>query len=288
MEKEQKITAKENFLKLVKRVKDFEDECNNNRKLLQELLDYSIEDFHEVLDVAQKVRGLYHRKQEEFKDGDILHSKGTDRIVIFKSYETELKGVFCSYYNNGKIALNSGWLTHSFRHATEEEKQAFFDTLKENGLHWNAETKTMEKKKNLKVRIKKLVENAVIPHYAKSGDAGLDLTVTKVKHKKGKVKYYSGLAFEIPQGYVGLLFPRSSNANKDLLMTNSVGVIDSGYRGEVTAVFQKTTLLQPEKYHIGDRFAQLIILPYPQIEFEEVEELSTTERGANGYGSTGK
>ena len=271
MEKEQTIMTKEKFL-----------------KLLQELLDYSIEDFHEVLDVAQKVRGLYHRKQEEFKDGDILHSKGTDRIVIFKSYETELKGVFCSYYNNGKIALNSGWLTHSFRHATNEEKQTFFDDLKEKGLHWNAETKTMEKKKNLKVRIKKLVENAVIPHYAKSGDAGLDLTVTKVKHKKGKVKYYSGLAFEIPQGYVGLLFPRSSNANKDLLMTNSVGVIDSGYRGEVTAVFQKTTLLQPEKYHIGDRFAQLIILPYPQIEFEEVEELSTTERGANGYGSTGK
>ena len=140
----------------------------------------------------------------------------------------------------------------------------------------------------MKVKIKKLVENAVIPRYAKSGDAGLDLTVTKVKHKKGKVKYYSGRAFEIPQGYVGLLFPRSSNANKDLLMTNSVGVIDSGYRGEVTAVFQKTTLLQPEKYYIGERFAQLIILPYPQIEFEEVEELSTTERGANGYGSTGK
>ena len=140
----------------------------------------------------------------------------------------------------------------------------------------------------MKVKIKKLVENAVIPRYAKSGDAGLDLTVTKVKHKKGKVKYYSGLAFEIPQGYVGLLFPRSSNANKDLLLTNSIGVIDSGYRGEVTAVFQKTTLLQPEKYHIGERFAQLIILPYPQIEFEEVEEISTTERGANGYGSTGK
>ena len=289
MEKEQTIMTKEKFLKLLKRVEGFEDECNNNRNLFQELLDYAIEDFHEAVNIAQKERELYHRKKEQkFKDGDILHSKTTDRIVIFKSYETELKGVFCSYYNNGKIALNSGWLTHSFRHATEEEKQAFFDTLKENGLHWNAETKTMEKKKNLKVRIKKLVENAVIPHYAKSGDAGLDLTVTKVKHKKGKVKYYSGLAFEIPQGYVGLLFPRSSNANKDLLMTNSVGVIDSGYRGEVTAVFQKTTLLQPEKYHIGERFAQLIILPYPQIEFEEVEELSTTERGANGYGSTGK
>ena len=272
MEKEQTIMTKEKFL-----------------KLLQELLEYATEDFHKPLhNIVQRERELYHRKKEqEFKDGDILHSKKTDRIVIFKEYEDELNISFSSYYDNHNT-YNSGWITHSFRHATEEEKQAFFDTLKENGLHWNAETKTMEKKKNLKVRIKKLVENAVIPRYAKSGDAGLDLTVTKVKHKKGKVKYYSGLAFEIPQGYVGLLFPRSSNANKDLLLTNSVGVIDSGYRGEVTAVFQKTTLLQPEKYHIGERFAQLIILPYPQIEFEEVEELSTTERGANGYGSTGK
>ena len=286
MEKEQTIMTKEKFLKVLMRVKGIEDECNNNRNLFQELLEFSIEDFHEVLDVAQKARGLYHRKQEEFKDGDILHSKKTNRVLIFKSYEDKLKYTFYTYYNNSDGG-NSGWNIYYFRHATEEEKQAFFDDLKAKGLRWNAETKTMEKK-NLKVRIKKLVENAVIPRYAKSGDAGLDLTVTKVKHKKGKVKYYSGLAFEIPQGYVGLLFPRSSNANKDLLMTNSVGVIDSGYRGEVTAVFQKTTLLQPEKYYIGDRFAQLIILPYPQIEFEEVKELSTTERGANGYGSTGK
>ena len=145
MEKEQKITTKEKFLKLLKRVKGFEDECNNNRKLLQELLDYSIEDFHEVLNIAQKARELYHRKKEqEFKDGDILHSKGTDRIVIFKGYETELKGVFSSYCNNGN-KTNSGWLTHSFRYATKEEKQAFFDDLKAKGLRWNAETKTMEK-----------------------------------------------------------------------------------------------------------------------------------------------
>ena len=130
----------------------------------------------------------------------------------------------------------------------------------------------------MKVKVKKLVPNAVIPHYAKDGDAGLDL---------GKVKYFSGLAFEIPKGYVGLLFPRSSNADKDLLLTNSVGVIDSGYRGEVTAVFKKTEY--PTKaYELGERFAQMIILPYPQIELEEAEELSVTERGTGAYGSTGK
>ena len=182
MEKEQTIMTKEKFLKLLKRDGGFEDEYNN-RKLFQELLDYSIEDFHEVLDVAQKARGLYHRKQEEFKDGDILHSKKTDNVVIFKEYEEELNISFSSYYDNHNT-YNSGWITHSFRHATEEEKQAFFDDLKAKGLCWNAETKKMEK--NLKVKIKKLVENAVIPRYAKSGDAGVDLTVTKVKHKKGK------------------------------------------------------------------------------------------------------
>lgn len=87
---------------------------------------------------------VIEKREQEFKDGDILHSKGTDMVVIFKSYENELKDTFNSYYNNGNQS-NSGWLIHPFCHATEEEKQAFFDTLKENGLHWNAETKKMEK-----------------------------------------------------------------------------------------------------------------------------------------------
>nr|DAI26902.1 MAG TPA: dUTPase [Caudoviricetes sp.] len=139
----------------------------------------------------------------------------------------------------------------------------------------------------MKVKVKKLVENAVIPHYAKSGDAGLDLTATKVEIKDDKVTYGCGLAIEIPKGYVGLLFPRSSNSKKDLLLTNSVGVIDSGYRGEVTAVFKKIEYLA-KMYEVGERFAQLVILPYPEIELEEAEELSATERGTGGYGSTGK
>ena len=139
----------------------------------------------------------------------------------------------------------------------------------------------------MKVKVKKLVENAVIPHYAKEGDAGLDLTATSVEIKGDKVTYGCGLAIEIPKGYVGLLFPRSSNSKKDLLLTNSVGVIDSGYRGEITAVFKKIEYLA-KVYKVGERFAQLVILPYPQIELEEAEELSVTERGTGGYGSTGK
>lgn len=137
----------------------------------------------------------------------------------------------------------------------------------------------------MKVKIKKLHPDAVAPQYAHETDAGLDLTATYVyKDKEGNFVYNTGLAFEIPEGYVGLLFPRSSNAKKDLLLSNSVGVIDSGYRGEVTFKFKP---IGHNIYNIGDRIGQMIILPYPKIEFEEVDELSESERGAGGYGSTG-
>lgn len=140
----------------------------------------------------------------------------------------------------------------------------------------------------MKVKIKKLDKSAVIPKYAKEGDAGLDLTATAYKvNEKGQYIYTSDLALEIPDGYVGLLFPRSSICKKDLEMTNSVGVIDSNYRGPIKSVFNPTCE-DPEIYELGERFAQLIIIPYPKIEFEEVEELSETERGSGGYGSTGK
>lgn len=140
----------------------------------------------------------------------------------------------------------------------------------------------------MKVKIKRLDRSAVIPKYAKDGDAGLDLTATAYKvNEKGQYVYTSDLALEIQDGYVGLLFPRSSICKKDLEMTNSVGVIDSNYRGPIKSVFNPTCE-DPEIYELGERFAQLIIIPYPKIEFEEVEELSETERGTGGYGSTGK
>lgn len=166
----------------------------------------------------------------------------------------------------------------------------------------------------MKVKIKKLLENAVIPTYAKDGDAGLDLTATSIKYdEQGNIVYGTGLAFEIPKGYVGLVFPRSSNSKTNLFLTNSVGVIDSGYRGEVTLKFKssirsynpftfwwyrivrknykKALRLDNNtagSYEIGDRVGQLIIMKYPTIEFEEVDKLSETERGTGGYGSSGK
>ncbi len=153
----------------------------------------------------------------------------------------------------------------------------------------------------MKVKIKKLSNLAVIPEYAHHTDAGMDLTaVNKWNDEFGNVCYGTGLAFEIPEGYVGLIYPRSSNCSHSLLLSNSVAVIDSGYRGEVIMKFRKDYQVYPRRdfvglvhdsyfeYEVGERIAQMIIIPYPKIEFVEVEELSYGERGVNGYGSTGK
>jgi dUTP pyrophosphatase len=138
------------------------------------------------------------------------------------------------------------------------------------------------------VKVKKLVPEAVIPSYSKVGDAGMDLTITKeIENTSFSVSYGFGIALEIPQGYVGLVFPRSSVRNQDLILSNCVGVSDSGYRGELQATFKKTQGLDSIKYKVGDRGAQIVILPYPTIYMTEVPELSNTERGSGGFGSTG-
>jgi dUTP pyrophosphatase len=145
----------------------------------------------------------------------------------------------------------------------------------------------------MKVKFKKLHKDAVMPFYSKPGDAGMDLTAIEVKKSFDSVRDVytkvivdSGIAVEIPNGHVGLVFPRSSIQSTGLRLTNSVGVIDSQYRGSIKAYFD---ILDPtlKYYEIGERFAQLIILPYPQIEFEESDELSETERGSGGFGSSG-
>lgn len=148
----------------------------------------------------------------------------------------------------------------------------------------------------LKVRFKKLVENAVTPSYSKEGDAGMDLTATHTEFTNfgNQLKAYTGIAVEIPKGYVGLLFPRSSVVKTNNRLGNCVGVIDSGYRGEITFVFDNinptTRRLSNYNYNydVGDRVGQLVILPFPKVELEEVKELSDTERGIGGYGHTGR
>lgn len=150
----------------------------------------------------------------------------------------------------------------------------------------------------MKVKFKKLHPDAKIPAYSKDGDAGMDLTTISREWRYAPVggyyEYGTGLAVEIPEGYVGLIFPRSSQSNVNQLLTNHVGVIDSNYRGEIKFRFKRIYQTANELnenfdlYEIGDRVGQLIILPYPQIEPVEVDELSVTERGENGFGSTGR
>lgn len=152
------------------------------------------------------------------------------------------------------------------------------------------------------LKVKKLVPRAVLPKKAHRSDAGYDLVaVSRVVDEDGAVVYGTGLAFEIEEGYVGLVFPRSSVAKKDLVLSNCVGVIDSGYRGEVMAKFKPSlgawegeeSLMRrvdsnTKWYEVGERIAQLVIMKLPDVQLIESEELSESERGVGGYGSSGK
>lgn len=165
----------------------------------------------------------------------------------------------------------------------------------------------------MKLKVKRLSEKAVMPTKAHPTDAGFDLTATSVELDDfHNIVYHTDIAFEIPEGYVGLLFPRSSNAKKDLILSNSVGVIDCHYRGEVTMKFKTTERISMtesdgknvefgycyefggaifnrkiKNYKAGDRIGQLVIVELPQFDIEEADTLSETDRGNGGYGSTG-
>lgn len=133
--------------------------------------------------------------------------------------------------------------------------------------------------------------NAVLPTQAHIGDAGYDLTATRITQElddAGKIilVYHTDLAIEIPHGSVGFFMMRSSVATKSLTLCNCVGVIDENFRGELTGKFKITTDALPRVYQPGDRFAQLVIVPYYSQPSEFVDVLSETERGENGYGST--
>jgi len=141
----------------------------------------------------------------------------------------------------------------------------------------------------MKVKIKKVHSDAVKPKYAKESDAGMDLVATSIiENTSFQITYGLGIAMEIPDGMVGLVFPRSSIRNTELILSNSVGVIDAGYRGELQATFNKLNGLDSIAYNVGDRIAQIIIVPHPIVQILEVDELSESKRGSGGFGSTGK
>lgn len=137
----------------------------------------------------------------------------------------------------------------------------------------------------MQIKIKKLNPEAKIPTYAHSGDAGMDVYAVSKNETEKFIEYGTGLAFELPVGHTLLVFPRSSISNTDLSVANCVGVLDAGFRGELKMRFRK---LGEVEYFVGDRIGQILVLPYPQIVFEEVEELNDSSRGEGGFGSTGK
>jgi len=141
---------------------------------------------------------------------------------------------------------------------------------------------------NVKCKLINPEINTKIPIYSKPGDAGLDFWATSESLTKnveyGYIEYGTNIAVEIPEGFVGLLFPRSSISETGLILANSVGVVDSGYRGEIK--FRFKYIPETKKYKVGERVGQMVIMPYPQVEFELVEELSSTDRGEGGFGST--
>ena len=162
------------------------------------------------------------------------------------------------------------------------------------GWHTSNPNVTVEYKNDLDLTVKfrKLVPEAVTPRYAQDGDAGMDLTATSFRVSDTFMEFGTGIAVEIPQGYVGLLFPRSSitKSAPGVSLKNSVGVIDSNYRGEILVRFELPYSAQTGGNIpvVGDKVAQLIVMPYPKVHLEEVQELSDSNRGQGGFGSTDK
>lgn len=141
----------------------------------------------------------------------------------------------------------------------------------------------------MEVKIKLLSDKAKLPVKGTPDSAGYDLTAASVFWDRSNniVSYGFGIALEIPKGYVGLIFPRSSVYKKNLDMSNCVGVIDSDYRGEISAKFR---LLNPNLNNVyisGERIAQIVFVKHDDVDFKVSEELSETIRGAGGYGHTG-
>lgn len=136
---------------------------------------------------------------------------------------------------------------------------------------------------NIKVELRH--KKAIMPTKAHSADAGFDLTAVSIAFNGAFLEYDTGIAVEVPEGYVGLVYPRSSVSKKDLSLANSVGVIDSGYTGTIKLRFRETTV-NGEFYKPGDRVGQLVFMKLPEVDLV-AGKLGETARGAGGFGSSG-
>lgn len=162
--------------------------------------------------------------------------------------------------------------------------------------------------KTINVNFKKLSKNAVIPTKAHPTDAGFDMVATKVNMTDDYIEYETDIAIKLPSGYCAMLFPRSSNSNKDLVLSNSVGIVDENYVGPIKWRFKRVRkptklgisrikflrwvynieIKHPELtiYNVGDKIGQMVIIPVYPVEFKEVDKLPETDRGEGGFGST--
>ena len=141
----------------------------------------------------------------------------------------------------------------------------------------------------IELPIRRLREDAVLPERAYAGDAGLDLAACdRIELAPGeRAVVGTGLAVAIPDGYAGFVQPRSGLAARHgLAVVNSPGLVDSGYRGELRVVLLNTDAREPFVIEPGMRIAQLVVLPVPELELLEVDELPATERGVRGFGSS--
>lgn len=169
----------------------------------------------------------------------------------------------------------------------------------------------------MEVKFKKLSDKAVMPSKAHPTDAGFDMVATGINETEDYLEYKTDIAIQLPKGYCALLFPRSSNSKKDLLLANSVGLVDEGYIGEIRFRFKRIlmpviqdVMIAPPTgdilkdvqntrkmpgiayrddhiYKEGDKVGQLVIMPIPEITLVETNELAETDRGDSGFGASG-
>ena len=136
----------------------------------------------------------------------------------------------------------------------------------------------------------KLLKDTPTPTYSRTGDGAIDLVAMRVQATEDYIEYDTGLAFQLPSGYIGLIMPRSSVSSKHLLLCNGVGLLDENYTGGVKLRFKLTNkgTKTSKIYEVYDRVGQLLIIPRPVIVLDEVESLQATNRGSSGFGSSGK
>lgn len=167
------------------------------------------------------------------------------------------------------------------------------------GIH-NKDNENMEymvrdvlsKLDRVEVKVFREDDTVKLPTYGKDGDACMDVYVHHVENKPdGRIVYHTGLHFRLPEDYEMEIRPRSSNTKTHAVMQNAPGTLDEGYTGELMIVHRRMDKYDDPEYQVGDRVAQILVRRRERIEWKEVttqEELGTTERGAGGFGSTGK